>query len=236
MASRHLILGIFLSLPLWVSAQRQEIPSALRAAVPLLCTENLASRTYVRGTGVIADSAGTLLTAAHVIEQAHANCTLSVMIPDEEWTRIGLLRRFSLLQCHVNQMLDLAVCHIQAADNRRDVGYLRPAPIRFRSPVAREPVWVTGFTGWLLAPVTRAGHITGQQSYRPQDGCRCDFATDILAVEGMSGSPIISYSGEVLGIVTQAGKGNFRGTSFGVSFSEARNFLLREGVLPSPPQ
>jgi S1-C subfamily serine protease len=43
-------------------------PPALRAAVPLLCTENnRAAHTRVRGSGVIADSGGTLLTAAHVI-------------------------------------------------------------------------------------------------------------------------------------------------------------------------
>ena len=41
----------------------------------------------------------------------------------------------------------------------------------------------------------------------------------------MSGSPVIALSGEILGIITQAGTGRFRGTSFGVTFEEARNFL-----------
>ena len=69
----------------WPQAANQP---ALRSAVPLLCTENhQAARTRVRGTGVIADSCGTLLTAAHVIQEASSNCTLSVMIPDEEWSR-----------------------------------------------------------------------------------------------------------------------------------------------------
>jgi len=207
-------------------------PAALRAAVPLLCTENnLAFRTYVRGTGLIADSGGTLITAAHVIQQAHSNCTLSVMVPTDDWIRAGSLRRFLLARCHLNELLDLAVCRIQPADNPRDLGYIRAAPLRFRAVAPAEPVSITGFTGWVLAPLVNSGRITGQEDYRRHDGCRCDFATNIVVVEGMSGSPVISDRGEVLGIITQAGKGKFRGISFGVTFEQARIFLAGEGVL-----
>jgi S1-C subfamily serine protease len=229
------IVAVFLCLPLFAfgSEQPEATARALRAAVPLLCTENnLAFRTFVRGTGVIADSAGTLLTAAHVILQARLNCTLSVMIPDEEWTHVGRLRRFLLGRCRVNAFLDLAVCRIQPADDARDLGYIRAARLSSRAPTAGEPVSVTGFTGWALAPLTRAGRITGQDDYRRPDGCRCNFATDMAVVEGMSGSPVISYRGEVVGIITQAGRGRFRGTSFGVTLEEAKSFLMAEGVVP----
>ena len=217
--------------PLCVFAQQQETLPPLRAAVPLLCTEN-SLRTYVRGTGLIADSGGTLITAAHVIVMARFNCTLSVMIPDDEWIHASHLRRFLLVRCHLNELLDLAVCRIQPADNPRDLGYIRAGPLRFRPVATGEPVSVTGFTGWVIAPLTRAGRITGQEDYRRQDGCRCDVATSITAVEGMSGSPIISPTGEVLGVITQAGKGRFRGTSFGVTFEEAKSFLIAEGIVP----
>ena len=207
-------------------------PPALRAAVPLLCTENnRAAHTRVRGSGVIADSGGTLLTAAHVILQARSDCTLSVMIPDEEWIHAGRLRVFLVGDCHLNQPLDLAACRIHPAENSRDWGYLRAAQIRLRPAPAGEPVWVTAFAGWGMLPLTRSGHITGRQNYQRQDGCRCDFATDITAVEGMSGSPVMSSTGEVLGILTLAGNGKFRGFSFGVSFEEARNFLRAEGLI-----
>jgi S1-C subfamily serine protease len=216
------------------AAAQSAPPPALRAAVPLLCTENnRAAHTRVRGSGVIADSGGTLLTAAHVILQARSDCTLSVMVPDEEWTRTGRLRAFLLGDCHLSQPLDLAVCRIHPAENSRDWGYLRAARIRLRPATSGEPVWVTAFTGWGLLPLTRSGHITGRQNYQRQDGCRCDFATDITAVEGMSGSPVISSEGEVLGILTLAGKEKFRGLSFGVSFDEARNLLTAEGVIAS---
>jgi S1-C subfamily serine protease len=233
---RHVIFATLYGLSSWGLALSppDAAPPALRAAVPLLCTENnLAFRTVVRGTGLIANSGGTLLTAAHVIQQARANCTLSVMVPDDEWVHTGRLRRFLLARCHLNELLDLAVCRIQPADNAKDSTLVRAAQLRFRQVTPGEPVSVVGFTGWLLVPLVRSGRITGYEDYRRQDGCRCDFATNIVAVEGMSGSPVIAPNGEVLGIITQAGKGRFRGTSFGVTFEEARSFLIAEGIVPA---
>lgn len=204
---------------------------ALRSAVPLLCTENhQAARTRVRGTGVIADSGGTLLTAAHVIQRAHADCTLSVMIPDDEWSRFRQLHAFLIKDCRLSLPLDLAICRIRPADSSRDWGYIRPARIRARSAPTGEAVWITAFTGWGLSPLTRSGHIQGRQIYQRKDGCYCDFATDIAAVEGMSGSPVISAEGEVIGILTLAGSGKDRGLSFGASLEEAASFLKMEGI------
>ncbi len=208
---------------------------ALRSVVPLLCTENhQAARTRVRGTGVIADSGGTLLTAAHVIQEARANCTLSVMIPDDEWSRFRQLHAFLIKDCRLYLPLDLAACRLRPADSSRDWGYIRPARLRTRTAPAGEPVWITAFTGWGLSPLVRSGRIQGRQIYRRQDGCYCDFATDIPAVEGMSGSPVISAQGEVIGILTLAGTGKFRGVSFGASLEEAASFLKTEGIATAP--
>ena len=238
MVWRQSIFAVLLACVLCAAAFSQTLatpsaaPLALRAAVPLLCTENnRAAHTRVRGSGVIADSGGTLLTAAHVILEARFGCTLSVMIPDEEWIHAGRLRAFLVGDCRLNQPLDLAVCRIHPAENSRDWGYLRAARMRLRPATSGEPVWVTAFAGWGLLPLTRSGHITGRHDYQRQDGCHCDFATDIAAVEGMSGSPVISNDGEVLGILTLAGKEKFRGLSFGVSFEEAKSFLKAEGVI-----
>jgi S1-C subfamily serine protease len=128
---------------------------------------------------------------------------------------------------------DLAVCRIHLAENSRDWGYIRAARIRLRPATSGEPVWVTAFTGWGWSLLARSGHITGCQNYQRQDGCRCDFATDITVVEGMSGSPVISSAGEVLGILTRAGQEKFRGLSFGVSFEDAKSFVTAEGVSAS---
>ena len=212
-------------------SQNATPPPALRSAVPLLCTENrLAGHTRVRGTGVIADSGGSLITAAHVIQEARSDCTLSVMVPDGEWSRVREMHTFLIRDCKLNQPLDMAACRLYPAGRSRDWGLLHAAPIRLRAAVPGEPVSVTAFTGWGLLPFTSTGHIKGRQTYSRKDGCYCDFATDIAATQGMSGSPVVSAQGEVLGILTLAGTGKFRGISFGVGFDEAADFLRHEGV------
>jgi hypothetical protein len=179
---------------------------------------------------VIADSGGTMLTAAHVIQQARNDCTLSVMIPDDEWSRFRQLHAFLIKDCRLFLPLDLAVCRLRPADNSRDWAYLRPARSLTRSALTGEAVWITAFTGWGLAPLVRSGRIQGRRIYQRKDGCYCDFATDIAAVEGMSGSPVITAQGELIGILTLAGSGKFHGISFGASLQEAANFLKAEGV------
>jgi hypothetical protein len=99
---RQTVLAALSWLLLTGAAAAQMATPALRSAVPLLCTENgLAPRTRVRGTGVVADSGGTLLTAAHVTQEAHEGCTLSVMIPDDEWNRFRQLHAFLIKDCRL---------------------------------------------------------------------------------------------------------------------------------------
>ena len=50
----------------------------------------------------------------------------------------------------------------------------------------------------------------------------------------MSGGPIVTAQGEVLGILTLAGSGKFRGISFGASFEEAAAFLKAQGINAAP--
>ena len=95
-------------------------------------------------------------------------------------------------------------------------------------------MWITAFTGWGLSPLTLSGRIQGRQIYQRRDGCYCDFATDITATEGMSGSPVITMQGEVIGVLTLAGTGKFRGVSFGASLEEAADFLKAEGLSTKP--
>jgi len=229
-----LLVLLALLLPLLIShasGQDSALPVALRSAVPLLCTEtHQAARTRVRGTGVIVDSGGTMLTAAHVIQQARTDCTLSVMVPDDEWSRFRQLHTFLIKDCRLFLPLDLAACRIRPADSSRDWGYLQPAQIRTKPAVTGVPVWMTSFTGWGLLPLVRRGHIQGRHIYQRKDGCYCDIATDIAAAEGMSGSPMLNTQSEVIGILTLAGSGEFRGLSFGASLEEAASFLRTEGV------
>ena len=205
--------------------------AAARQAVPILCTQNPSARTKTRGTAVVVDSAGVILTAAHVVLDSQTFCTLTLLVPNDEWSRASKFRPFSVRHCVANQLLDIALCHIQPIEDVRDWSYLKPARLRIRSPQPGAMVTITGFTGWGHFPtVVRGGFVSPQQFYRRQDGCYCDFAIEAVTHEGMSGSPLVTEMGEVIGLVTTAGTGKFRGLSFGTSFERAASFLRKAGL------
>ena len=206
--------------------------AAPRFAVPILCTEaQSAARTKARGTAVVVDLSGIILTAAHVVSQSQLFCTLTALVPNDEWTRASGFRPFSVEQCVTNELLDIALCRIKPRGNNRDWSYLRAASIRMQIPPPASSVVITGFTGWGYFPTVVHGRIASpQQLYRRQDGCYCDFAVDTLTYEGMSGSPLVTEQGDVIGLITTAGTGKFRGISFGTSFERAAAFLRKAGL------
>jgi Trypsin-like peptidase domain len=92
-------------------------------------------------------------------------------------------------------------------------------------------VTIPGFTGWSLFPTVVRGRIASPRLfYRRQDGCYCDFAVDTVTYDGMSGSPLVTEQGDVIGLITTAGTGKFRGLSFGTTFEGAAAFLRKAGL------
>jgi len=207
---------------------------AARFAVPVLCTENPAARTKVRGTAVVVDSSGIILTAAHVILESRPSCVLTIVVPNDDWSRALGFHPFSVQHCVTNELLDIALCRIQPLENSRDWAYVRSARIRMRNLPPDSPVTITGFTGWGFSPTVARGRLTSpQQLYRLQDGCYCDFAVNVMTHAGMSGSPLVTEQGEVIGLITTAGTGKFRGISFGTSLERAAAFLRKAGLNPA---
>jgi len=205
--------------------------NAPRFAVPILCTENPSARTRTVGTGIVIDPAGTIVTAAHVVSVSRVLCTLTVIVPHAEWSQALGFHTFSLKECVSNEVLDVALCRIEPLSSPRDRAYLIPARIRIAVPRPASAVTITGFTGWGLLPTILDGFLlTPQQLYRREDGCYCDFAVGVSVHPGMSGSPLINASGDVVGLITVAGTGKFRGVSFGTSFERAAAFLRKNGV------
>ncbi len=206
-------------------------PAAARFAVPILCTENqLAASTRARGTGVIVDASGVILTAAHVILEAKIFCTLTVLVPNDEWTRATKFYSFSIQQCSADRLLDIAACRIKPLDPLRDWSFVRAAKIETRGWKAGAVTTTTGFTGWGWFPIVVRGHLLPPQLYRTRDGCYCELAVDVITHEGMSGSPMLNEDGEVIGLITLSGSGKFRGLSFGTGMASAAPFLRSYGL------
>ena len=209
--------------------------SAARFAVPVLCTQNPVARTKARGTAIVVDLSGIMVTAAHVVLDSQSSCTLTLLVPNDEWSRATRFHPFSVEPCVTSQLLDIALCRIHPSESTRDWSYLQAARIRMQSPRPDSLLTITGFTGWGIFPTVKQGSfVSPQQLYRRQDGCYCDFAVDTVTFEGMSGSPLVTSAGEVVGLITTAGTGKFRGISFGTSFERAAAFLRKAGLNPAP--
>ena len=209
--------------------------TATRSAVPLICTETqISARTRVRGTAVIVDAKGVILTAAHVVFHPSLFCTLTVLVPDDEWSNAREYRAFSVRQCAIQESLDVAICRIEPVERKKDWAYVRAAKLGQPLPEADSAITITGFWGWGMLPVPRRGKLKSHMLYKRQDGVYCDFSTDIVGFEGMSGSPVVTDQGYVIGLVTTAGIKKFSGTSFGISIERAAGFLRANGLTLLP--
>jgi len=208
-----------------------QVPSvAARFAVPVLCTNNqLAAHTKARGTAVIIDASGVILTAAHVVLEAELYCTLTVLVPNDDWSRAAKFYALVVQQCSADPLLDIAVCRITPLDRLKDWGFLRVAQLHTGGWKPGAFATITGFTGWGWFPTVLRGQLLAPQLYHTHEGCYCDVAVSVEAYEGMSGSPIVDESGDVIGVVTLAGTGKFRGISFGTSMTNAAGFLRKHG-------
>jgi hypothetical protein len=229
---KHLLVAGLLALN---SADAAELPGLLsgapRSTVPILCTDSyLAGRTHARGTGVIVDPRGILLTAAHVVTEHLLYCDLTVLIPDNDWAHTRGFRAYSVRDCTPSVELDLALCRIVPLD-RKSIP-LQPAMLRPSFPRIAIPVTVTGFSGWGLSPSSHSGLLRAGNYFRKQEDCYCDFSMGLTAFEGMSGGPVTTADGEVIGIFTALGTGKFRGLAFGVSIERALSFLRHHGIWP----
>ena len=211
-------------------AAAERAATAPRFAVPILCTDNQhAAHTRSHGTAVIVDASGVILTAAHVILEAQLDCTLTVLAPNDEWSRASKFYGFAVQQCSADQLLDIAICRITPLDRLKDWSFLRPANLRTHGWMAGASATITGFTGWGWFPTVLRGQLLPPQLYHTQEGCYCDLAVNVETHAGMSGSPIVDESGDVIGVVTLAGTGKFRGVSFGTSMANAVAFLRKHG-------
>lgn len=205
--------------------------TAPRFILPVLCTENPAARTKVRGTAVVLDARGTIVTAAHVVVETHPSCVLTALVPNDEWSRALSFHAFSVGDCSVDASLDVALCRLRPIENTADWSYLRAAAMEMTTPLPNSSVSIVGFTGWGMLPIMASGRIAPPaRIYRRQDGCYCDFAVDVITHAGMSGSPILTIDGKVAGVVTTAGTGKFRGITFGTTFERAAAFLHEAGL------
>ncbi len=158
------------------------------------------------GTGFIIDSRGLLVTNNHVVENAK-NVVVSNAAGEEFYTKVV----FS------NPATDIAILKI----DDKDFKTLPAIPYGFdrKSADLAEPIFTMGYPREEI--VYGQGYLSSRTGYNG-DTLSCQI--DIPANRGNSGSPILNYRGEVIGILSGRQK-DVEGVVFAIRSSNIFNAL-----------
>jgi S1-C subfamily serine protease len=161
------------------------------------------------GTGVIVDSAGLVLTNAHVVSERRG---LEVQLRDGR-TLAGTLQRY-------DEEADLALLRVQ--ESGLPQATLGDADLLSGG----EPLVAIGYAfGISGEPTITSGVFSGLRT-----GPRVDYVqTDAALNPGNSGGPLVSQRGEVIGIntirVERLGGQAVQGVNFAISSNSVKTFL-----------
>jgi serine protease Do len=160
-----------------------------------------------QGSGFIVDAGGTILTNAHVIENA-----------DEVVVKLMDKREFKAKVVGLDKQTDVAVLRIDAK-NLPTVKIGNPDQAR-----VGEWVMAIGSPFGFENSVT-AGIISAKSRTLPDEGYVPFMQTDVAINPGNSGGPLLNARGEVIGINSQiySGSGGYQGLSFAIPIDVAMN-------------
>lgn len=158
-----------------------------------------------QGSGFIIDPDGTILTNAHVVENA-----------DEVVVKLIDKREFKAKVVGLDKQTDVAVLKI-AAKNLPTVKIGNPEQAR-----VGEWVMAIGSPFGFENSVT-AGIISAKSRTLPDEGYVPFMQTDVAINPGNSGGPLLNARGEVIGINSQiySGSGGYQGLSFAIPIDVA---------------
>lgn len=167
------------------------------------------------GTGVIIDSSGLILTAAHVVGSAHE---IQIQLQDERKRPASVVTSLSTG--------DIAL--LQMEDPPENLHYIEPGDSD--AVEIGEQVFVIG-TPYGLDHTLTVGHLSGRRVQEDTPYGDIEFLqTDAAINQGNSGGPLFSEDGKLIGIVshiaTQSG-GN-EGLGFAASSNMAKRLLIED--------
>ena len=182
---------------------------SIQTAVP---TQSFLRNMAGQGSGVIINSAGHILTNAHVIEGAEQ---IRVVLHDR--------RSFKATQVgEVDVLNDLAVLKIDA-DNLLPAEWGESEKLNVGSIV-----WAVGSPFGYDQTVT-SGIISAKDRMRSGNGHQQMLQTDAAVNPGNSGGPLVDSQGRVVGINTAIHGEQFQGISFAVP-SEIAKFVFDQVI------
>lgn len=217
------------------------VGEATGSVVPIVClVQNRENGHVLRyrtvGTAFLVDTAGTFVTAAHVISNfdtgQRTECNAAVSFPPSDrstvrngqWSTLPASEwelppkkakwfPFDATNCHKDYGTDVAVCKTKQELTTEAVPH-KVAVVSTVRPVIGTKVLFVGFGGKSMHATTITATIT---DFSEADRKRT-IVIDKSAWPGASGAPIVASDGkQIVGMITQTGIGEASGRSFGVT-------------------
>lgn len=170
----------------------------------------------VLGTGFLTSETGDFITAAHVLDagKALSGCRFAIYLPLAGWVAdkpVFNVRFFDFTNCGIDKNVDLAFCRTEKdlRQSQRDGVAVRAVTFDMSPQPDGTPVAFTGFPLQNLQPITSRGAIAAYQGVGGVP--RFNLLVDKNAWPGVSGGPVYTVDGRVVGIAVQRGVNDFQG-------------------------
>src|ERR1039458_3149428 len=196
----------------------------------------------IMGSGFFTDNTGRFVTAGHVldgwdrvIETRHKPCVPAILLPSNGWQKVEATvnyQSFTFVNCYRETNIDLAVC--QTIENpftstRISAGLITPAMIDAHDRQDGSIVYITGFPLEIKKPVTSKGILGGHFTVEGTD-IGYDYFIDTEGWPGLSGGPVYTSNGLVIGVVLKGGRNEGSGMAIARSGAVIIDFLSRNAT------
>lgn len=214
------------ALAIWPSSGGLDVEKVLGGIDPAVVRISIGSDDVVgvgAGTGFFIDSQGTVVTNAHVVEDAD---TITAELSDG--------RTFAAELLGADPTRDLAVVRIDIGEPTTAARLGSSEGVSVGDPV----IAIGNALGLAGGPTVTTGIISALNRTVPTESARLTnvIQTDAAINPGNSGGPLVNADGEVIGIST-AIAGDAEGIGFAISIDHARPVIdsLVVGIVPTRP-
>jgi S1-C subfamily serine protease len=219
------------------SVSVKTIQTVEQSIVAIVCARPNGKIKKVMASGFLINRQGHFVTAGHVIKEgwdtvqtADDPCIPAIFEPTDPWDvhiKGRPVRVFIFAECQYGNLIDIAVC--KTNENPFAIkevnSHIRPISFDPRLAIVDgTPVAFTGFPLEFLFPVTSKGYVGGYAPFSDR------LVIDKSAWPGASGSPVYDGTGNLVGMITDAGINYGSGLAYALPVGSLLKFLSENKV------